>query len=486
MTVSAQCPEPQDVPVRRDLIAHTTFGHLPYTPTDQQLEVIASLALFCSGEVPDDTVYVLNGYAGTGKTSLMGALVRTLTGLRVPVVLMAPTGRAAKVFGNFARHFATTIHRRIYRMSMPGQSGEHVTLAENNLQGAVFIVDEASMIGGESNADGRPGLLDDLIYYVYSGINCRMILVGDTAQLPPVGCTDSPAMDKDKLRAFGLKVMYATMTATVRQAHDSGVLYNATWLRRAMRHDPLPIPAIHLRGVSNVYVVEGTDLIDTLESAYAEAGIDNTLVVTRSNKTAVGYNLGIRSRILDREEELCYGERLLVAKNNYFWSAKIKGLDFIANGDVGIVERIIATEEKYGMRFADVLLTLTDRTEPLTVECKIFLDTLTAETPSLGRDAIDRLGAAICSDNGLYGPEVSMAARWRLLKLDPYFNALQVKYAYALTCHKSQGGQWAKVFVDMGYIPPEAQGLDFYRWLYTATTRSTQDIYYINPHIPVK
>lgn len=467
-------------------LAERTFLNLPYEPTGQQVEVIGALARFCSGANPDDSVFILNGYAGTGKTSLMGALVRTLASLKIQVVLMAPTGRAAKVFGNFAKHFATTIHRRIYRSPVPGVTGSATSLAENNAAGAVFIVDEASMIGGEGSVPDRPGLLEDLVYYVYSGISCRMILVGDTAQLPPVGCNESPAMDNNTLRNLGLHIIRATMTATVRQTRDSGILFNATWLRRAMKREPIPEPVLHLKGLPGVETVEGTDLEDSLSTAYSDIGIDNTLIVTRSNRMATAYNLAVRQRILELDEELCCNERLLVVKNNYFWSGKIKGLDFIANGDTGIIQRIIGTEERYGLRFADIELTLTDRPEPLTFEVKVILDVLTSDTPALPAEKMQTMARMICTEAGLAGPDIPPATQFRLLRSDPYFNALQIKYAYAMTCHKSQGGQWNKVYIDMGYIPPEAFGLEFYRWLYTATTRAVSTVCYINPHIQIK
>lgn len=486
MTDSAPCPDTGAGITDFKALAERIFLNLPYTPTDQQIEVLGALARFCSAMMPHDSVFLLNGYAGTGKTSLMGALVRSLGSFRVPVVLMAPTGRAAKVFGGFAHHFATTIHRRIYRSPAPGEPPWSVSMASNNFKGAVFIVDEASMIGADGDESGRPGLLEDLIYYVYSGENCRMILVGDTAQLPPVGCSSSPAMDPARLKAMGLRVLRATITATVRQARDSGILYNATWLRKAMRVDPLPVPYLHLNGMADVAAVESTDLIDTLSHSYSETGISNTLVITRSNKTATAYNEGIRTMILDREDLLGAGERLLVVKNNYFWTSKVKGLDFIANGDIGEVERVIATEVRYGFRFADIELTLTDRTEPVTIPVKIILESLFSDLPAVSQESVQRLANAICMDPDLHSPDTPMSVRLKMLRTDPYYNALQVKYAYALTCHKSQGGQWADVYVDMGYIPPESQGIDFYRWLYTATTRATSRLYYINPRIPTK
>lgn len=464
--------------------AEQIFLSLPYDPNEQQIELIAALARFCSPQMPSDSVFLLNGYAGTGKTSVTGALVRALRAASVPVVLLAPTGRAAKVFGKFSHFPATTIHRRIYRQNSPGSMSYVGEVADNNMQGAVFIVDEASMIGDDSGSASRTSLLEDLVHYVYSGVDCRMILLGDTAQLPPVGCDRSPAMDPDVLRGFGLRVTRAVMTKVVRQDGRSGILRNATWLRKAMRHDPLPQPRLVADdSTPDVHVIAGEELLEALTAEYAERGAPNTLIVTRSNRRATQFNLGVRTEILGYEEELCVEDRLLVAKNNYLWSAKVKGLDFIANGDIATVGRILGMEQKYGLRFANVVLTFPDR--DVEVECKIMLDALTSDTPALDPARFNKLYTDILNDPDLFTSATPMNVRMKLLRTDPYFNALQVKYAYAVTCHKSQGGQWESVFIDMGYIPPEAQGLDFYRWLYTATTRATRQLFYIDPRIMV-
>ncbi len=464
--------------------AEQIFLSLPYDPNEQQIELIAALARFCSPQMPSDSVFLLNGYAGTGKTSVTGALVRALRAASVPVVLLAPTGRAAKVFGKFAHFPATTIHRRIYRQNSPGSMSYVGEVADNNMQGAVFIVDEASMIGDDAGSASRTSLLEDLVHYVYSGVDCRMILLGDTAQLPPVGCDRSPAMDPDVLRGFGLRVTRAVMTKVVRQDGRSGILRNATWLRKAMRHDPLPQPRLVADdSTPDVHVIAGEELLEALTAEYVERGAPNTLIVTRSNRRATQFNLGVRTEILGYEEELCVEDRLLVAKNNYLWSAKVKGLDFIANGDIATVGRILGMEQKYGLRFANVVLTFPDR--DVEVECKIMLDALTSDTPALDPARFNKLYTDILNDPDLFTSATPMNVRMKLLRTDPYFNALQVKYAYAVTCHKSQGGQWESVFIDMGYIPPEAQGLDFYRWLYTATTRATRQLFYIDPRIMV-
>lgn len=460
--------------------AERIFLNLPYDPNHQQIEVIAALARFCSPLLPGDSVFLLNGYAGTGKTSLTGALVRALREAEVPVVLLAPTGRAAKVFARFAKYPASTIHRRIYRGTEGGLMLSDASVADNPLTDAVFIVDEASMIGDIQESPRNRSLLEDLVQYVYSGQGCRMILLGDTAQLPPVGSSESPAMNVEVLKGFGLRVTRAVLTAVVRQASESGILYNATWLRRAMGRNPLPEPRLFINQFTDVDVVTGEDLADELSVAYNACGITGTLIVTRSNKRATMFNLAIRTNILYREEELARDELLLVAKNNYLWSARVKGLDFIANGDTAIIDTVYGTDEKYGFRFADVNLRLPDR--DLAFDCKILLDTLTNGSASLEPERYNSLYMAALNDPDLFTPSTPMRTRMRILRSDPYVNALQVKYGYAVTCHKAQGGQWESVFVDMGYIAPEAyRTIDFYRWLYTAVTRSTSRLTFINP-----
>lgn len=460
--------------------AERIFLNLPYDPTDQQISLIAALARFCSPVSPGYSVFLLNGYAGTGKTSLTGALVRALREAEVPVVLLAPTGRAAKVFGRFAGFQASTIHRRIYRGTEGMMNDFSADVADNPLTGAVFIVDEASMIGNGSGDPMSRNLLEDLIHYVYSGEGCRMILLGDTAQLPPVGCRESPAMSVAILKGFGLRVTKAVMTKVVRQRRRSGILYNATKLRKNMLLTPLPEPELVIDRFPDVVSVSGEELEDEISASFTENGITETLVVTRSNRQATRFNLAIRANILYREEELSREELLLVAKNNYLWSARVKGLDFVANGDTAIVDAIYGTEEKYGFRFADVNLRLPDR--DLSFDCKILLDTLVSDTASLEPERYQSLYMSALNDPDLFTPSTPVRTRMRILRSDPYVNALQVKYGYAVTCHKAQGGQWKNVFVDVGYVPPEAyESLEFYRWLYTAVTRATDRLALINP-----
>lgn len=454
--------------------------NLPYEPNSQQLALLGALARFCT--VPIDNlsrqpVFVLNGYAGTGKTSLMGALVRTLPMVGLKCVLLAPTGRAAKVFGGYAARQASTIHRRIYRHFIQGVSRPGAPMqAENTAKDTIFIVDEASMIGG--SAGGGESLIHDLVQYVYSGDNCRLILLGDTAQLPPVGSTHSPAMNADFLRSLGLKVSRVTLTETARQARDSGILWNATALRRLMAAGgELPLPRLRFQPFTDVVAVSPEDLPEMLDRAYRTDGIDQTVVVTRSNRTATDFNRGIRNQVLYYEEELRPDELLVVAKNNYTWTRKVKGIDFIANGDTLVVRRVLGTEQRWGFRFADVVLSPVDSEVEFTA--KILLETLSSESPALSQERSNELYYALMQDPEVWPEGASIDERLRLLATNDYWNALQVKYAYAVTCHKAQGGQWQNVFVDMSYLPADATGTELYRWLYTAITRARKRLYII-------
>lgn len=456
------------------------LSRLPYEPNEQQMKVAMALARFCSmapelGFGNGERVFVLNGYAGTGKTTLTSALVQTLRTHRTGVVLLAPTGRAAKVLNSYSGIPASTIHRHIYRHSLTGNPGPPPP-KENKFTNTVFIVDEASMIGNDNELGSN--LLTDLIHYVYSGVGCRMILLGDTAQLPPVGQTESPAMSVDILRGYGLKVSRATLTDVARQTAQSGILRNATRLRRAMSLPPektKELAPLQIEGFDDVAVVAGEDMPDLLDSLYRSDGEEETVIVTRSNRTASLYNQAIRSQVLGREEELTPGDLLIAAKNNYYWTRSVKGLDFIANGEALRLLRVIAVEKRYGLRFADVVLEIADRpgTE---FEAKIALDALAGDSAALSREAMQRIYEGLAADApaGL-APSVSR------LRESPYWNALQVKYAYAVTCHKAQGGQWKNVFVDLSYVPPEQISGEFYRWLYTAVTRARSRLFLISP-----
>lgn len=450
-------------------------SNLSYTPNGQQTQVIGVLSRFCAPTAPSDAVFMLNGYAGTGKTSLCGALVKSLAAVGIQSVLLAPTGRAAKVFASFAHHSAYTIHRTIYRHPQAGALNfSRRDIVENRHRDTMFIVDEASMITGADSSGYN--LLEDLIHYVYTGENCRMILLGDTAQLPPVGSDFSPAMSPEVLKGYGLRVSRVILTEIARQGAGSGILYNATWLRKAMRVNPLPAPEF-FTDFPDVMELTPEDVPEYLYTAYDNDGMQESIVITRSNQRALGFNREIRASVLYFEEMLARGEMLIVAKNNYFWSEKIKEINFIANGDIVEVQDVLGYEDKYGFRFADVVLGIPET--DITFPAKLMLETLNSETAGISQERYNQLYYSIMEDPDLFSPYTPGDARLKALKKNPYWNALQVKYAYAVTCHKAQGGQWKNVFVDASYIPPDAMGLDFYRWLYTAVTRASSRLYLI-------
>ena len=450
--------------------------NFPHNPTEDQFSALKTLTDFLLS-VESDTLLLLKGYAGTGKTSLVGALVKTLNELQQKTFLLAPTGRAAKVFSNYSGQKAYTIHKKIYRQKAFSNEPTGFMPADN--LDTLFIVDEASMIsndGIDSISFGTGRLLDDLIQYVYSGENCRLILMGDVAQLPPVMQTESPALNPEILRGYNLQVQEITLTQVVRQSGDSGILLNATRLRDALRNNTVEIyPKLQLKGFTDFRKVNGDELIEEISSAYSHDGIEETMIITRSNKRATIYNNGIRNRILYREEELSTGDRLMVAKNNYYWTSDCKEMDFIANGEIVQILRVRRTTELYGFRFADVTVRFQDY--DLELDIKILLDTLQTDTPALPKELNDKLFFTILED---YDDIPTKAGKMKKMKADPHYNVVQVKYAYAITCHKAQGGQWMNVFLDIGYMTEEMLGEDFYRWLYTAFTRATHRLYLVN------
>lgn len=450
-----------------------------YKPTSEQEITIDSFVNFLFS-LKVDTIFLLKGYAGTGKTTLISALVKTLDQLKQKCVLLAPTGRAAKVFSHYAGHPAYTIHRKIYRQRTFTNELDNFVMNANLHQHTLFIVDEASMIANEGLSGGMFGtgrLLDDLIHYVYAGQGCRLMLIGDTAQLPPVGEEESPALSASMLEGYGLEVTEHCLTQVVRQEQDSGILYNATSLRQYIAEEEyFSLPRIKADGFPDIRIISGGELIDTINECYDKAGMDETMIICRSNKRANLYNKGIRNTILYREDELNTGDLLMVAKNNYYWGADCKEMDFIANGDVAVVRRVRRTHEMYGFRFADVTLCFPDYND-LELDVKILLDTLHSDAPALTREESERLFQAVQED---YGDITVKRERMKKIKEDTWYNALQVKYAYAVTCHKAQGGQWQRVFVDQGYMTEEMLTPDYYRWLYTAFTRATEVLYLVN------
>ena len=433
--------------------------NFPHNPTEDQFSALKTLTDFLLS-TESDTLLLLKGYAGTGKTSLVGALVKTLNELKQKTVLLAPTGRAAKVFSNYSGQKAFTIHKKIYRQKAFSNEPTGFMPADNLHKDTLFIVDEASMIsndGIDSISFGTGRLLDDLIQYVYSGENCRLILMGDVAQLPPVMQTESPALNPEILRGYNLQVEEITLTQVVRQSGDSGILLNATRLRDALRNNEVEIyPKLHLKGFTDFRKVNGDELIEEISSAYSRDGIEETMIITRSNKRATIYNNGIRNRILYREEELSSGDRLMVAKNNYYWTNDCKEMDFIANGEIVQILRVKRTSELYGFRFADVTVRFQDY--DLELDIKILLDTLQTDSPALPKELNDKLFYTILED---YDDIPTKAGKMKKMKADPHYNVVQVKYAYAITCHKAQGGQWMNVFLDIGYMTEEMLGEDF-------------------------
>lgn len=426
-----------------------------------------------------DRIFLLKGYAGTGKTSVISSVIKVMDELQQPVVLLAPTGRAAKVLSIYSEKQAFTIHKKIYRQKSGADFNSDFNLNVNLHKSTLFVVDEASMIANSApdSVFGSGCLLDDLIHYVYSGENCRLILIGDTAQLPPVGQLLSPALDKGMLEGYGFSVDEFELTEVVRQASSSGILSNATFLRTLIANEFYDdgLPKIDTESFPDVKKMPGDELIEALSSSYGKYGTDDVIVISRSNKRANVFNNGIRNSVLYREEELSSGDMLMVVKNNYFWSKDIKGFDFIANGDVAEVKRIRNKRELYGFRFAEVLLYFPDYDTE--IEANILLDTLQSPSPTLTYDDSNRLFQAVQEDYMDIGNK-----RDRMLKMrqDPYLNALQVKFAYAVTCHKAQGGQWDDVYIDVGYITEEQTDIEFLRWLYTAFTRARRNVYMIN------
>lgn len=454
--------------------------NLGKSPTAGQEELSSLMADFVA-QSDSDAVFVLKGYAGTGKTTMLSALVKTFELFKFKSVLLAPTGRAAKVLSGYTGHSAYTIHKNIYRQQSSSDGFGRFVLNKNLFRDTFFIVDEASMISNsnlESSIFGTGRLLEDLIDYVYSGSNCRLILVGDTAQLPPVGLDVSPALSKKDLDFYDRTVYEYELTEVVRQDQKSGILYNATFIRNLITGGYYSSEYFHLeyKQFDDIRRIGGGDLIEEIASCYDRFGLFETIVVTRSNKRANKFNEGIRSTILYKEAAISIGDLLMIVKNNYFWLEKNERIDFIANGDIAEIISIRKHEELYGFRFANVTLRLIDYPD-IEFDCKIILDTLSIESAALTAEQNRKLFDAVSED---YLDIRSKKKRWEKIKENPYFNALQVKFAYAVTCHKAQGGQWESVFVDQGYLTEEMLNTEFLRWLYTALTRPTKRLYLVN------
>ena len=472
-----------------DELKYKILQQFGFPPTQEQAHALEVFAEFLTDRDPH-AVMILRGSAGTGKTTLSGAIVRTLKEIHQKVMLLAPTGRAAKVFSLNSGSPAYTIHRRIYReKSFSGVEGLF-NLNDNLYTDTLFMVDEASMIanmglGGMSFGSGC--LLDDLVHFVYQGRNDRLLLIGDKAQLPPVGEEESPALHAAMLEGYGLKVYECDLNEVLRQSEESGILYNATMIRQMITHDDITqLPKIHFAGYSDIKPMPGAELIEALADSYHHVGLDDTIVVTRSNKRANVFNQGIRNMVLDREEELSQGDILMIVKNNYYWmeeerksNNKLQSNEipaFLANGDRAKVLKVRRRIDLYGFRFATLLLQFPDYGN-YELEATVLLDTLTSEAPALTHEQQEQLFHQIEED---YQDIPLKADRMKAIRQDQFFNALQVKFAYAVTCHKAQGGQWAHVYVDQGYMTDDMLNPDYIHWLYTAFTRATEMLYLVN------
>ncbi len=458
-------------------IASQIYAKICFETTPGQKKIIEKLSEYLSDE-DFSQIFVLNGYAGTGKTTLIAALVAALKDLGIKTVLLAPTGRAAKVLARYSHEKALTVHKRIYRQQTNADYESKYSLNINSERDAVFIVDEASMLSDRTSDGaffGSGSLLHDLVAYVRSGRACRLILVGDNAQLPPVGSDCSPALDPAALEFHG-SVLYNTLDEVVRQQAESGILFNATLVRCMLENGILEIPRFRM-DFPDIEAVEGGDFLEKLQDCYALYGRDETIVITRSNKRANRYNEGIRRNVLYAEEEIESGDMLMVVKNNYFFASDDDcPMNFIANGDVARLQRIRRFEDFYGFRFADAVLEFPDY-DDTSIACKVLLDTLASESPSLTREESQRLFYEVEKD---YEEIKSKLKRFKEIRENPHFNALQVKFSYAITCHKAQGGQWKAVFIDRCLFGDEPMTRDMLRWLYTALTRATEKLYLVN------
>lgn len=461
----------------RTTLYHGLIESFGFTPTEGQATAMRHLAAFLLSQKPNPT-YILRGYAGTGKTTLVTTLVKVLPHIGMSYVLMAPTGRAAKVMAGYTQRTASTIHKKIYQSQAFPDGSLRMALAENKHKNTLFIVDEASMIG-EEHEFGSRSLLDDLISYVFTGEQCRLLLIGDTAQLPPVGNDRSPALDIDYLQSqFPLTIASFELTEVKRQALESGILSNATHLRELLTNDlsvyQLPLFNLHFGDTARI---DPETFEEMLFRAFDAEHGNESVIICKSNKRANLFNQAVRSRILNIEGEIATGDRLMVVKNNYFWADGNQQVSFIANGDMAEILKITRYEELYGFRFADVTLAFPDYPDAPNLDVKIILDTLNSNSATLTEEENLRLREAVEAD---YMDIPNRRERYKAMKQNPWFNALQVKFAYALTCHKTQGGQWKQVFVDSSLNQKEEMEKEDLRWLYTAVTRAQERLFFVN------
>ena len=488
--------------MRQEDFSAILLKHFPFETTKGQRVLLDKLSEFILGQ-NSTQLFVIKGYAGTGKTTIVRSLVQSLPSLNGKTVLLAPTGRAAKVLSNYTKQQAFTIHKKIYFRKPTVDGGMAFQRQQNLHNSTVFIIDEASMIsnsGGLSDGGlfGGGSLLDDLIQYVFSGTNCKLIFIGDTAQLPPVGLDISPALDIEYLKAsFHFSIDSFELTEVVRQTENSGILTNATAIRNQINPTIFPFengelnpptttfkgefkknkPHFILNKFTDIIRIEGTDLEDALNNAYSEYGAEDSMVICRSNKRANIFNQQIRARIRWQEDELSSGDYMMVVKNNYFWLPEESKAGFIANGDIIQLMRVGNIQEMHGFRFADVRMRLIDYPDEPELETRLLLDTIMSESPALSQVDNKKLYDAVALD---YSDIADRRMRLKKIKEDGFFNALQVKFAYAVTCHKAQGGQWPCVFVEQGYLTDEMINTEYLRWLYTAVSRATKKLYLVN------
>ncbi len=478
----------------RNTLFNILLNNFGYTPTEDQAKVLYHLSAFILTE-KERPVYLLRGYAGTGKTTLVSTLVKTLPSIGMRYQLLAPTGRAAKVMSTYTGKSASTLHRKLYRFQINANGEFRMARAENKAKDTVFIVDECSMISDQGDGySWSRSLLDDLIEYVFSGSSCKLLLIGDSAQLPPVGLDISPAMDFEILKnSFSLTLASYEMKEVMRQALDSGILHNATEIRNIIAtnneqwamsdSDIYQLPLLDINNFSDINKIDPMSFEELLWQSFGDKRNNNdAVVICRSNKRANMFNQAIRSRVLQEEGEISTGDKLMVVKNNYYWigqqSATSNQINFIANGDMIEITRINKFEEMYGFHFADVDIQLTDYEEAPTLSVKIIMETLYSDSPALTNEEAKRLYQSVEED---YMDIPRVSDRRKAMKENPYFNALQVKFGYALTCHKTQGGQWSNVFIEAPYLPNETiLELGDLRWLYTAMTRASEKVYLVN------
>ncbi len=459
--------------------AQLLIKEFPYESTADQVELLTRLADFVL-QRNENSIFIIKGYAGTGKTTIVSNLVKVLPAVKAKTVLLAPTGRAAKVMASYSGVKAFTIHKKIYRVNAAKDGSQGLKLIENKHKNTFFLVDEASMISAGDNRNsndlfGGRNLLDDLISFVYAGDNCRLILIGDTAQLPPVKSLDSPALNPEFMSAsYHSEVYVSVLKEVVRQAQDSGILYNATILRIMLANNHAGFPKLDIVDYNDIVRLSGNEVIDSITSAFSYRQCEDSVIICRSNKRANLYNQNIRNRILFMEDEICAGDLMMVVKNNYFWLPQSSQAGFIANGDIIELTRIRNIKELYGFRFADVTVKLIDYPDEPELDVIIMLDSIYVDAATISQEQSKELFEQVSQDYMEYS---NKRTRLTKIKNNPYFNALQVKFAYSLTCHKSQGGQWKNVFVEMGYIPNNEPDLEYLRWLYTAFTRATDNLY---------